>query len=282
MIRIAIPNKGALSEESLVLLKDAGYRCRRNSRELMVCDTTHQIEFVFLRPRDIAVYVADGIVHAGITGRDLLADSKMVLIELLALNFGKSQFCYAIEKQKDLLPDDFDGLRVATSYPNIVEADMKRRGCDVQIVRLDGAVEISIALGVADAIADVVESGSTIREAGLKIVGESILQSEAILIAKDYSVIEISEIQTLVDRLKGVLVARKYALIEYDIPRTSLKMACELTPGIQSPTISDLEHKDWVAIKSLIECDSANKIMDKLKLLGATGIFVTDIKSCRL
>lgn len=282
MIRFAVPNKGALSEEAINMLREAGYRCRRLSRELMISDTVHGIDFVFLRPRDIAVYVSKGIVTAGITGRDLAFDSQTHLHELLPLGFGQSRFCYAVPADSNLTPEKFEGLRIATSYPNIVAEDMKKRGINAAIVRLDGAVEISIELGVADAIADVVESGMTLKEAGLKTVGEPVMCSEALIIAKDAAAESIPAVKTLVDRFRGLLVARRYAMIEYDIPRTALERACELTPGIQSPTLSPLSNPDWAAVKSMIESGKANLIMDHLKELGATGIIVTDIRSCRL
>lgn len=282
MIRVAVPNKGALSEEAILILKEAGYRCRRTSRELMISDTAHGIDFVFLRPRDIAVYVSKGIVTAGITGRDLAFDSLTSVYEVLPLQFGFSRFCYAVPANQNITPNDFNHLRIATSYPNIVMDDMRKRGLDAQIIRLDGAVEISIELGVADAIADVVESGLTLKEAGLKVVGTPVMYSEAILIAKDETAAAIPEIQTLLNRLRGILVARRYSMIEYDIPKSAQDDACRLTPGIESPTISGLSNPAWVAVKSMIESDKANKIMDELKALGASGIIVTDIRSCRL
>lgn len=282
MIRFAVPNKGALSEETVAILKEAGYRCKRNSRELMVTDPVHEIDFVFLRPRDIAVYVAKGIVTAGITGRDLAFDSKTNLHELLPLQFGQSRFCYAVPNELNITPDQFDGMRIATSYPNIVENDMKARGLSVSIIKLDGAVEISIQLGVADAIADVVESGMTMKEAGLKVVGTPVMESEAIMVAKDASALEIPEIATMIDRFKGILVAHRYAMIEYDIPAEMKERACAITPGIESPTISPLSNPAWVAVKSMIESTCLNKTMDDLKTIGAKGIIVTDIRSCRL
>ncbi len=282
MIRVAVPNKGALSEETLSMLKEAGYRCKRMSRELMISDTVHGIDFIFLRPRDIAIYVAKGIVTAGITGRDLSFDSKTELTELLPLQFGGSKFCYAVPNTLNITPDQFEGKRIATSYPNIVKADMEKRGLNVNVVKLDGAVEISIELGVADAIADVVESGMTLKEAGLKVIGEPVMISEAILVGKDASVAEIPEVKTLIDRFKGILVARRYAMIEYDIPVVAKDQACAITPGIESPTISPLSNPEWVAVKSMIESKCLNQVMDDLKTIGAKGIIVTDIRSCRL
>lgn len=282
MLKIAIPNKGSLSEDGVKLLQEAGYKCKRRGRELIVVDKDNEIEFIYLRPRDIAVYVANGVLDLGITGRDLALDSNSQVEELLALNFGNSRFFYAVPADKNLTPDDFDGMRIASSYPNIVNNDMEKRGLKTEIVRLDGAVEISIQLGVADAIADVVSSGATLKEAGLKIIGSPILDSEAILISRDKNISANADIQKLVNRLQGILLARSYAMIEYDVPRTKADAACLLTPGIESPTISPLAEDSWVAVKSMVKRKDINDIMDKLKDTGAKGIIITDIRTCRL
>lgn len=282
MLQIAIPNKGALSEEAVGLLKEAGYKCSRYGRELIVTDKGNNIDFVFLRPRDIAVYVGKGIIDLGITGRDLAIDSRSEVTEIQALNFGNSAFHYAVPKDSGLTPDKFGGLRIATSYPEIVRLDLEERGISAEIVRLDGAVEISIQLGVADAIADVVESGRTLKEAGLEVVGESLMKSEAILIARDSKIAKTAEVKRLTGRLRGILVARQYAMVEYDIPCGKLDEACKLTPGIESPTISPLSKPDWVAVKAMIKQKESNHIMDELHKIGARGIIVTNLRSCRL
>lgn len=282
MLKIAIPNKGSLSEESVSLLKEAGYKCRRHSRELIVRDKVNKIEFVYLRPRDIAVYVGSGVLDLGITGRDLAIDSKAQVKELLALNFGNSSFYYALPVDSNLKPAKFAGKRIATAYPNIVNKDLKKRGVKADIIRLDGAVEISINLGVADVIADVVSSGQTLKEAGLKIVGEPILESEAILVARDKKIANSSDGKKLINRLNGILLARNYAMVEYDVPRKSLEKACKITPGIESPTIAPLAEADWVAVKSMVKLQEVNSIMDKLQSVGAKGIIITDIRTCRL
>ena len=282
MLQIAIPNKGALSEKAVALLKEAGYKCSRSSRELIVTDEENKINFIFLRPRDIAIYVGKGIIDLGITGRDLAIDSKSEVTEIQSLNFGNSAFHYAVPKDSGLVPDKFDGLRIATSYPEIVRLDLDKRGVSAQIVRLDGAVEISIELGVADAIADVVESGRTLKEAGLEVVGDSLMQSEAILIARDDKIADTPEVSRLLGRLRGILVARKYAMVEYDIPLDKCDAACQLTPGIESPTISPLSNPDWVAVKAMIKNKESNHIMDELHKIGARGIIVTNLRSCRL
>ena len=282
MLRIAIPNKGSLADGALRLLKEAGYKCARNDRELRVTDEENAVEFLFLRPRDIAVYVGNGILDMGITGRDLAADSGIELTELMSLNFGRSTFRYAVPKEKNITPDDFGGLKIATSYPNVVAADLRGRGVESEIIRLDGAVEISISLGVADAIADVVESGRTLTQAGLQVVGEPVMKSEAVLITGKSELDDNLAANLLQRRLKGILLARNYAMIEYDIEKESLDKACAITPGIESPTISPLSKDGWVAVKSMIKRAEINRIMDDLSAIGAKGVIVTDIRTCRI
>ncbi len=281
MFKLAIPNKGALSEGAVKILTDAGYRCKRYSRELIVRDAEHQVEFIFLRPRDIAVYVGRGLIHAGITGRDLAQDSMATVTERLALRFGKSRFCYAAPKGKGLTPDTLGGKRIATSYPNIVRADLEQRGVEAEVVRLDGAVEISVQLGVADAIADVVESGRTLIEAGLEIIGESIMQSEAVVIYQNGAEPE-EAFELLIKRLEGILVAREFVLVEYVVPMENLAAACEVTPGVKSPTVSPVSEKGWKAVAAMVRSKGLNRIIDQLSEMGAKGIIAQEIKTCRL
>lgn len=282
MLQIALPNKGALSESSVELLRAAGYRCRRDGRELMVRDNGNDMEFYFLRPRDIAVYVGKGLLDLGITGRDLALDGDAPVVELMGLGFGKSAFRYAIPKEKDWTPDEFGGKRIATSYPKLVRDDMAQRGQDVSIVRLDGAVEISIQLGVADAIADVVQTGKTLEQAGLKIVGEPVMESEAIVVARDADFACDPDVRIFLDRLRGITVAREFVMIEYDAPEALLEQASALTPGIESPTVAPLSKPGWVAVKAMASRAGVNEVMDRLLALGAKGIIVTDIRTCRL
>lgn len=282
MLKIAIPNKGSLSEDSLTLLREAGYKARREDRELSVIDNSNDVEFLFLRPRDIAVYVGGGIVDLGITGRDLLLDSGASACELMALGFGSSRFCYAVPNDSKLLPENFQHLRIATSYPNIVLSDMRKRGLEVEIVRLDGAVEISIQLGVADVIADVVDSGATLKQAGLRIVGEPLLRSEAVLVAREPEAAREHDIRIFLRHLEGIIVARSYVVVEYDIKEELLDAACAITPGIEAPTVSPLSKEGWFAVKAMAKRAEVNKIIDQLEDTGANGIMVTDIRTCRI
>lgn len=282
MLKIALPNKGTLSEDAIRLVSEAGYKCKRYSSELIVTDTTNKIEFYFLRPRDIAVYVGNGFLDLGITGRDLTADSGTSVQEIMALNFGHSSFFYAVPKDSNLTPDKFDGKRIATSYPRIVQDDLDKRGVKASIVKLDGAVEISIRLGVADVIADVVQSGRTLTEAGLVKIGEPLMRSEAILISHSAETITLEDANLFLKRLKGIIVAREFVMVEYDIPKQVLTKACTITPGIESPTIAPLSNENWVAVKAMIKRADMNQSMDKLADLGAKGIIITEIKTCRV
>lgn len=282
MLQIAIPNKGTLSDDAVALVREAGYRCRRSDRELRLADPENGVEFYFLRPRDIAVYVGDGVLDLGITGRDLVRDSGAAVTELMSLGFGRASFRYAVPRDSDLTPERFGGLRVATSYPTLVAADLASRGLDVTIVRLDGAVEIAIQLGVADVVADVVESGQTLAQAGLRVVGDPILVSEAVLVGRRGADAARPEVMTFRKRLEGIIVARDYVMVEYDVEEGRLPEACRITPGIESPTVAPLSKSGWVAVKAMTRRAMVNRIMDDLHALGARGIIVTDIRTCRL
>lgn len=279
MLRVAVPNKGSLADSSISILKEAGYRQRVDARDLVLFDPENNVEFYYLRPRDIAIYVGSGELEAGITGRDLLIDSGASAEEILNLGFGGSTFRFAGSAYQDWKVSDLAGKRIATAYPGLVETHLAELKISAQVVRLDGAVESSVRLGVADAIADVVSTGNTLRQAGLKIFGEPILVSEAVLI-KNASTAEGLDI--LIRRLQGVVTARRYVLLDYDIPRSALDRACELTPGLESPTISPLQKQDWVAVRAMVPRKETNSVMDDLWAIGARGILVTDIHACRL
>ena len=283
MLQIALPNKGALSDGAVELADAAGYHCRRRGRELSVRDPDHGVEFIFLRPRDIATYVSKGIIDLGVTGLDLTHDSGADVEHVMDLGFGAARFCYAVPKSSDMTPDDFTAeTRIATSYDNLVRQDLAQRGVDAQVVALDGAVEVSIQLGVADAIADVVQTGRTIDEAGLQTTGDPILRSEAILVAQNGETMEKDPAQRFAERVRGIIVGREYRVVEYDLPEARLAEAREITPGIESPTVSPLSKDGWVAVKAMARRDNINSIMDDLTAIGARGIIVTSIETCRI
>lgn len=281
MLRIAVPNKGSLADSSISILKEAGYRQRSDSRDLVLIDPENNVEFYYLRPRDIAIYVGTGELEAGITGRDLLIDSGATSEEILSLDFGRSTFRFAAPVSKNMKLADISGKRVATAYPGLVEDFLRKNRLAASVVRLDGAVESSVRLGVADLIADVVSTGNTLKQAGLEIFGDAILISEAVLIKRAGSALN-PELEILMRRLQGVVTARQYVLLDYDIPVVSVDKACAITPGLESPTISPLQKKDWVAVRAMVLRRDTNRLMDELWALGARGILVTDIHACRL
>jgi ATP phosphoribosyltransferase len=281
MLRIAVPNKGSLAESSISILKEAGYRQRTDSRDLVLADPDNGVEFYYLRPRDIAVYVGSGELEAGITGRDLLIDSAADAEEILSLDFGGSTFRFAAPTGKDWKISDLAGKRIATAYPGLVQHSLKGLNIQAQIVRLDGAVESSVRLGVADMIADVVSTGNTLRQAGLQTFGEPILSSEAIVIKRTGVAIP-AGLEVLIRRLQGVVIARRYVLLDYDVSKDLVENACAITPGLESPTISPLQKADWVAVRAMVLRKETNRVMDELWALGARGILVTDIHACRL
>jgi ATP phosphoribosyltransferase len=281
MLRIAVPNKGSLADSSISILKEAGYRQRSDSRDLVLIDPENNVEFYYLRPRDIAIYVGTGELEAGITGRDLLIDSGATSEEILSLDFGRSTFRFAAPIGKSMKLADISGKRVATAYPGLVEDFLKRSSLAASVVRLDGAVESSVRLGVADLIADVVSTGNTLKQAGLEIFADPILISEAVLIKRAGGVLS-GELEILMRRLQGVVTARQYVLLDYDIPLAGVDKACAITPGLESPTISPLQKKDWVAVRAMVLRKDTNRLMDELWALGARGILVTDIHACRL
>ena len=280
LLRVAVPNKGALSQSASEILRESGYRQRHDSKELTLIDAENGVEFFYLRPRDIALYVGEGTLDVGITGRDLLRDSGAKAEEALTLGFGQSRFHFAGPAGKFSDLSQLQDTRIATSYVGVVRSFLEERGIEATVTRLDGAVETSIQLGVADVIADVVETGGTLRQAGLETFGEVILESEAVLITRSGAVP--SGFEIFRRRLEGVLVARSYVMMDYDIRSADVAAAVALTPGIESPTVSPLHREGWVAVRAMVPRDGAQRLMDELFDIGARGILLTDIHACRL
>jgi ATP phosphoribosyltransferase len=279
MLRVAVPNKGILSDSAILMLKEAGYTVRRDPKDLHVVDQTHNIEFFYLRPRDIATYVGSGSLDVGFTGLDLLLDSRSKAVSVADLSFGHSTFRFAgpVGKFKQL--KDLSGKRIATAYPHLVEDFLRNQDIKVELVQLDGAVEVAVQLGVADAVADVVSTGNTLRQAGLEIFGPVILESSAHLIVSPGSK---GNHEQLLRRMQGVLVARKYVIFDYDCPTSLVDQASEITPGIESPTISPLRDADWVAVRALVKTSEINSKMDELYEIGARAILVSAIHAARI
>jgi ATP phosphoribosyltransferase len=284
MLRVAVPNKGTLSEPATEILAEAGYRRRTDSKDLTVIDPVNQVEFFFLRPKDIAIYVGSGELDFGITGRDLVRDSDAPVRERLALGFGSSSFRYAGPAGRDWTTADLAGKRIATAYPNLVRKDLAEKGIEATVIGLDGAVEISVQLGVADAIADVVGSGRTLSLHDLVPFGEPLCDSEAVLIERadtgGHGETKAARDQ-LVARIQGVVFGQQYLMLDYDCPRSVLDKATSITPGLESPTIAPLAEPGWVAVRALVPRRGVNEIMDELAAIGAKAILASDIRFCR-
>jgi ATP phosphoribosyltransferase len=281
-LRVAVPNKGTLSEPAAEILSEAGYRRRSDAKDLTVIDPVNNVEFFFLRPKDIAIYVGSGQLDFGITGRDLASESDAPVRERLALGFGSSSFRYAAPAGKQWRVEDLAGKRIATSFPNLVRKDLAARGIEATVIRLDGAVEISVQLGVADAIADVVGSGRTLGLHDLVAFGESLCDSEAVLIEGENAGDENAAARDqLAARVQGVVFGQQYLMLDYDCPRGVLDEATAVTPGLESPTIAPLADPAWVAVRALVPRRDINAIMDEIAAIGAKAILASDIRFCR-
>jgi ATP phosphoribosyltransferase len=281
MLRVAVPNKGGLAPAAASMLREAGYRQRADDKDLTCLDVDNDVEFFYLRPRDIATYVASGDLDLGITGRDLCLDAGVTLDEVLELGFGASTLRLAGRPGQFESADDLAEVRIATSFPGVVQRFLGAKSLNATVIRLDGAVENAVGLGVADVIADVVETGATLRKAGLEVFGEPLLQSVAVLVRGAGSA-QNGPVAQLARRLHGVMVARQYVMLAYDVRVESLDEAVALTPGMESPTVSALHREGWVAVQAMVRRTEVHKIMDELYEVGARAILVTDIHACRL
>ena len=281
MLRVAVPNKGQLSDPARDMLREAGYAAAANSRELVVQDPENDVEFFFLRPRDIATYVGRGTLDVGITGEDLLADSGSQATTILELGFAPSTFRLAAPQGTAKTVGDLAGKRIATSYPTILSNWLSAQKLSAEVVTLDGAVENAVRLGVADAVADVVATGTTLKQAGLEVIGEPIFKSQSVLISRN-NIEDQNAVDVFVRRLQGVITARAYVLVDYDIPNTLIDQACVITPGIESPTVSALHDSAWSAVRAMVPRKQVHAVMDELYDLGARGVIVTDIHACRI
>jgi len=281
MLRVAVPNKGQLSDPARDMLREAGYAAAANSRELVVQDPENDVEFFFLRPRDIATYVGRGRLDVGITGEDLLADSGSQATTILELGFAPSTFRLAAPQGTAKSASDLAGKRIATSYPTILNNWLTEHKLSAEVVTLDGAVENAVRLGVADAVADVVATGTTLKQAGLEIIGDPIFKSQSVLISRK-NIEDQNAVDVFVRRLQGVITARAYVLVDYDIPNTLIEKACVITPGIESPTVSSLHDSAWSAVRAMVPRKQVHAVMDELYDLGARGVIVTDIHACRI
>lgn len=283
MIKIAVPNKGSLSEAATGILKEAGYKGRGYTKALNIVDEANGVEFFFLRPKDIAIYVAGGHLDLGITGRDLMLDSRADVEEILDLGFGGSTFRFAApaDAAESMTIADLEGKRLATSYPHLAADYLADRGINAEVIRLDGAVEIAIKLGVADAIADVVSTGATLHQQGLAPFGEPIVASEAIVVKRTGRELTVED-EIVLSRIRGILTAHNFVMLDYNVSRDNLQSAVDITPGLTGPTVSPLQRENWVAVRAMVPRKEANLLMDRLAAAGAEAILASELKIARI
>ena len=280
-LRIGIPSKGRLSEISTELLTEAGLSFRRQERSLFARVRDMPIDITFLRTDDIPVLCAEGAIDLGITGSDLVAESGAVVTTRLKLGVGNCRLALCVPDDSPVKrPADLDGKRVATSFPQVTTGFLAQHKAKPHIVDLTGSVEVMIALGVADAIVDLVETGSTLAANRLHVLAE-LGRYEAVLVqnpATPHGPIA----DRVTRRLEGVVIARAWSLLEYNVPEEKLAEAEQITPGFNSPTVNRLEQKGWYSVRAMVKRNEVIEIMERLEQLGATAILETAISNCRL
>lgn len=280
-MRIGVPSKGRLADTAGDLLHAAGLSFRRQERSLFARCREMPVDVTFLRADDIPVLCAEGAIDLGITGSDLVQETGAELEERLRLGVGKCRLVLCVPDDTPVRAvSELAGKRIATSFPRTTATFLKEHNSDAHLVSVTGSVEIMVALGVADAVVDLTETGSTLAANRLTIVAE-ISRSEAVLVQNQK--LEHSELaDRIVRRLEGVVIARGYSLLEYNIPCDKLAQAERITPGFSSPTISSLEDANWRAVRVMVKRSEVVRVMDQLEHLGATAILETDIRNCRL
>jgi ATP phosphoribosyltransferase len=280
-LRIGIPSKGRLAEAAAELLVEAGLKFRRQERSLFARVRDMPIEVTFLRTDDIPVLCAEGAIDMGITGGDLIDETNVKLTSRLALGLGNWRLAICVPEDSQLRePADLANARIATSFPSVTQKYLDRHKVRAHIVKLSGSVEVMIALGVADAIVDLVETGSTLAANRLSILDE-LGRYEATLV-ENPATRHAQLADRIVRRLEGVVIARSYSLLEYNVPEAKLADAEKITPGFESPTVNKLEEPGWFAVRAMVKRGDVIEIMERLEGLGATAILETTITNCRL
>jgi ATP phosphoribosyltransferase len=281
LLRIGLPSKGRLADISAQLLHEAGLTFRRPERSLFARCRDMPVEMTFLRTDDIPVLAAEGAIDMGITGADLVAESGASLIHRLDLGIGSCRLALCVAEESSVQEARYlAGQRIATSFPNITRTWLAQRGVEAHFVELSGSVEVMIQLGVADAIVDLVETGSTLAANRLRVIDE-IGCYETVLVQNKH-VRDAALADRIVRRLEGIVIARSYSLLEYNIPRSGLAAAEKITPGFNSPTVSALEDPAWCAVRAMVRRSEAHGSIERLEVIGASAIVETAISNCRL
>ena len=280
-LRIGIPSKGRLSDLAIDLLKEAGLNFRRQNRSLFARVRDKPIDIIFLRTDDIPVLCAEGAVDMGITGSDLVMESQVEVATRLELGVGKCRLALCVPEDSGYQSvTDLRETRIATTFPNVTRQYLEQHAVFSHMVRLSGSVEIMISLGVAEAIVDLVETGSTLAANRLRVLDE-LGQYQTVLIQGPRCRNE-DLADRVVRRIEGVIIARSYSLLEYNVPRAQLERAEAITPGFNSPTINDLEDPNWCSVRVMVKRSEVIDVMDQLETLGAHAILETPVSNCRL
>jgi ATP phosphoribosyltransferase len=280
-LRFALPGKGRLREPTIELLKKAGFNFRTKDRNLYATCANADIVFIFVRADDIPVLVGTGVIDLGITGSDLINERKADVETVLPLGYGKCRLCIAVRdgyENEGIEP--LAGKTVATSFPHITKEFFKNNRVSVNCVEMNGSVEIMVALGLADAIVDIVETGDSLRDNNLRVLKE-IGKYETVFIA-NRNCADDPRVKNIRRRIEGILVASRYSVLEFNIREENLKEAEKIAPGYESPTVSKLDEEGWIAVKVMVEKDRVVDTMDRLEAAGATAILETELKNCRL
>ena len=281
LLRLGLPSKGRLAEVSAQLVAEAGLAFRRSERSLFARCRDMPVEMIFLRTDDIPVLVAEGAIDLGVTGADLVAESGATVVHRLDLGIGSCRLALCVAEDAAIDgPQGLAGARIATGFPRVTRGWLAERGVDARFVPLSGSVEVTIQLGVADAIVDLVETGSTLAANRLRVLAE-IGRYETVLVQHPgFREAELAD--RIVRRLEGVVIARTYSLLEYNIPRARLPEAEAITPGFNSPTVSALEDPGWCAVRAMVRRGDVHEIMERLEAIGASAVIETRIANCRL
>jgi ATP phosphoribosyltransferase len=280
-LRLGIPSKGRLSELSGELLKQAGLRFRRQDRNLFARVSDMDVDIVFLRTDDIPVLCAEGAIDLGITGSDLVEETAPTLETKLRLGIGKCRLALCVPEDMQIAsPTELAGKRIATSFPNVTREYLKGHGVEARLVSLSGSVEIMVSLGVADAVVDLVETGSTLAANRLRIMDELGKYETVVVQNSHHQHDELAK--RIIRRIEGVVIARGYSLLEYNIPRDRLAEAEQVAPGYESPTVNSLEDERWCAVRVMVKTKEVISAMERLEALGASAILETQIANCRL
>jgi len=278
-LRLAVPNKGRLVEPSLALLKDAGLVFEEHDRSLVARVQNFDLDVLFVRTSDIVEFVGDGVADLGITGRDLLAETGSPLPVTRALGYGRCRLAVAVPADSSIKAvADLEGLRVATAHPNVTRGYFRDRGLNVDVIALSGAVEVAPRLGLAEAIVDLVSTGSTLAMNGLRPIGD-VLESEAVLVANLAAASTRAADLAAIDTMVGAVIAardRKYVMM--NAPAERLSQLEALLPGLESPSVIPLAHSGMIAIHSVIGADDVWGLLPRLKAAGASGILVLPIE----